>query len=175
MIIHNNNTTTPPESQNATTTTAAATANATGPVGANPVSVLTRLAVYVDTLRTVSESINAHVDFAHLDALFADAWRFADRGEISAVRDMIPEIKEGIIKVDTILRLHGSEQMLQHAKEYAVIHLERVDAILAQADTLEIPADVVADLTDARNSLAKADTAQEILDAIRRVMDILER
>ena len=167
QITQGNDTTTPPlENRN----TSAVDSNII-----HPVNTLLRLAVYVDTLKTVSESIDARANFTHVDALFTKAWHFVDDGEIDTVLVIISEIKEKIVEIDTVLRLHGSEQMLQHAKEYATIHLERVDIILAQAEALEIPADVVADLVNARSDLVEADTPQDILDAIKRIMEILER
>ena len=141
----------------------------------HPEDDLARLHLYADTLKVISESMDAPVDFAPLDALFDQARHLVSQGLLHTAGDLIPEIKDNIVRIDSDLRAHSSEILLKHAKEYAMMHIDRVDSILEQADVLQIPPDVVSDLEDARHNLAAAETSEQIRERVKDIMLILER
>lgn len=141
----------------------------------HPQSEIARLTVYTNTLKTVTESIEAPTDFNSIDVLFEQAQHFVETEQFVKATDTILLIKEHIIQIDSELREHASEQVYQHAKEHAMTHLNRIDYLVEQAVILKIPSDVVTDLKKARESLAVADTPKQILQEIKIIMEILEK
>jgi hypothetical protein len=138
----------------------------------NPTSDLFRIQEYVNNLKTISKKYNTTIDFSEIDGLFENARKEISNGQYEDAQNLIYEIKQMTVTLNTKIRELSTQQEQTRAQKYAMSYIEQLDRLIENAKVQELPEDVILELENAKENLSTATNTQEIIKQIREIISI---
>lgn len=132
---------------------------------------LTRVMRYYDQLNYLASVYDLDVDNTQLDSLFAQARTQVENDESQAAQTL-ESIKEKLAVLRERIGVAAAEEDRTRALEYAVRYMNKLDRLVAGADTLGIPPEAVEDLQRIRDLLAVAVDPSTIISLIGEAISI---
>lgn len=132
---------------------------------------LARVMRYHDQLNYLASVYDLDVDNTQLDSLFAQARTQVENDEPQAAQTL-ESIKEKLAVLRERIGVAAAEEDRTRALEYAVRYMNKLDRLVAGADTLGIPPEAVENLQRIRNLLAVAVDPSTIISLIGEAISI---
>ena len=135
--------------------------------------VLERMTRYYDQLKYLASVYDLDTDYTELDSMFAQARTQLDNDEpgvaqtLESVQHMVDVLRERV-------GVAAAEDDAARALQYAARYVEQLDRLVAGADALEVPSDVVSGLQQIRDQLDSATDSALIISLIREAISIKE-
>lgn len=132
---------------------------------------LARVMRYHDQLNYLASVYDLDVDNTQLDSLFAQARTQVENDEPQAAQTL-ESIKEKLAVLRERIGVAAAEEDRTRALEYAVRYMNKLDRLVAGADTLGIPTEAVENLQRIRDLLAVATDPSTIISLIGEAISI---
>ena len=145
------------------------------PVRPDLKSALERIEKYFTNLKNIARTHDANVDFSELSELFNLTKQQIREGSYDDAQKSIDKINRLIADIKSKLREASQEKASDRAKQFAQQYLDRLDKIIAEAEELGYPADVVDKLKEAKEKLSESSNPRQIIDEIKRILSIKEQ
>ena len=141
----------------------------------DPTSDLLKLYRYASSLKTISETHHAQIDFTKIFSLFATAREQITSKQFDNAQQTIYEIKQLIGEIEKKLRDQAAQQESERAKQYAQNYLEQLDRLIESAKNRGVSNDIVQKLEDARERLSSASNPEDIIKEVRKIISIKDQ
>ncbi|ABK78497.1 hypothetical protein CENSYa_1888 [Cenarchaeum symbiosum A] len=136
---------------------------------------LERAAKYVDRLRRIAAAHGEEIDFGRLDGLVELAGRQIGEGDHEAARGSLAEINRLAADVKSRLDKDSQSRSSDRAVKFAQKHLDRLDAMIDDAEELGYPPEMIGMLRDARGVLEGSSDTREIIETINWLLSVRDQ
>ena len=138
-------------------------------------SALERTEKYFINLKNIARTHGTDVDFSQLDDLFNLAKQQIREENYTDAQNSIKEINRLIIDIKSKLREASQAKASDRAKQFAQAYLDRLDKMIAEAEDLDYPADVIEKLKAAKEKLSESSDPRQIIEEIKRILSIKDQ
>ena len=138
-------------------------------------SALERTEKYFINLKNIARTHGTDVDFSQLDELFNLAKQQIREENYVDAQNSIKEINRLIIDIKSKLREASQAKASDRAKQFAQVYLDRLDKMIAEAEDLDYPADVIEKLKAAKEKLSESSDPRQIIEEIKRILSIKDQ
>lgn len=145
------------------------------PVRPDLKSALERTEKYFINLKNIARTHGTDVDFSQLNDLFDLTKQQLREENYDEAQKSINQINRLIVDINSKLREAAQQKATDRAKVFAQKYLDRLDTIIAQAEELDYPSDVIDKLKEAKEMLSESSDPREIINEIRRILSIQEQ
>ncbi len=138
-------------------------------------SALERTEKYFINLKNIAKTHGTDVDFSQLNDLFNLAKQQIREGSYDDAQKSINQIHRLIVDINSKLREAAQQKSTDRAKEFAQRYLDRLDNIIAEAEELGYPSNIIDKLKDAKTRLSESSDPRQIISEIKSILSIKEQ
>ncbi|MDX1533079.1 MAG: hypothetical protein R3230_02610 [Nitrosopumilaceae archaeon] len=138
-------------------------------------SALERTEKYFINLKNIARTHGADVDFSQLHDLFSLAKQQIREGSYDDAQKSINQIHRLIVDINSKLREAAQQKSTDRAKAFAQKYLDRLDSIIAEAEELGYPSDIIDKLKDAKTRLSESSDPRQIISEIKSILSIKQQ
>ncbi len=138
-------------------------------------SALERTEKYFMNLKNIARTHGTDVDFSQLHDLFSLAKQQIREGSYDDAQKSINQIHRLIVDINSKLREAAQQKSSDRAKAFAQKYLDRLDSIIAEAEELGYPSDIIDKLKDAKTRLSESSDPRQIITEIKSILSIKQQ